>query len=39
MFRYLSLMFKNSLRNRRRSALTMISIGMSLYLLGVLGAL
>jgi len=39
MFRYLSLMFKNSLRNRRRSALTMISIGMSLCLLGVLGAL
>jgi len=39
MFRYVSLMFKNSLRNRRRSALTMISIGMSLCLLGVLGAL
>lgn len=39
MLRYLSLMFKNSLRNRRRSALTMISIGMSLCLLGVLGAL
>jgi putative ABC transport system permease protein len=39
MFRYLSLMFKNSLRNRRRSVLTMISIGMSLCLLGVLGAL
>jgi putative ABC transport system permease protein len=39
MFRYLSLMFKNSLRNRRRSALTIISIGMSLCLLGVLGAL
>ena len=39
MFRYLSLMFKNSLRNRRRSALTMLSIGMSLCLLGVLGAL
>jgi len=39
MFKYLSLMFKNSLRNRRRSALTMVSIGMSLCLLGVLGAL
>jgi putative ABC transport system permease protein len=39
MFRYLSLMFKNSLRNRRRSALTIVSIGMSLCLLGVLGAL
>jgi putative ABC transport system permease protein len=39
MLRYLSLMFKNSQRNRRRSALTMISIGMSLCLLGVLGAL
>ncbi len=32
-------MFKNSLRNRRRSALTIVSIGMSLCLLGVLGAL
>ena len=39
MFRYVSLMFKNSLRNRRRSALTILSIGMSLCLLGVLGAL
>jgi putative ABC transport system permease protein len=39
MFRYLSLMLKNSLRNRRRSALTIVSIGMSLCLLGVLGAL
>jgi putative ABC transport system permease protein len=39
MFRYVSLMLKNSLRNRRRSILTMISIGMSLCLLGVLGAL
>src|SRR5580704_16185319 len=39
MFRYVSLMFKNSLRNRRRSILTIISIGMSLCLLGVLGAL
>src|ERR1700722_2477783 len=39
MFRYVSLMFKNSLRNRRRSALTIVSIGMSLCLLGVLGAL
>jgi putative ABC transport system permease protein len=39
MFRYLSLMFKNSLRNRRRSVLTILSIGMSLCLLGVMGAL
>jgi len=39
MLRYLSLIFKNSLRNRRRSILTMLSIGMSLCLLGVLGAL
>src|ERR1700728_4682215 len=39
MFRYLSPIFRNSLRNRRRSALTMLSIGMSLCLLGVLGAL
>ncbi len=39
MFRYLSLILKNSLRNRRRSTLTMLSIGMSLCLLGVLGAL
>jgi putative ABC transport system permease protein len=38
-FRYLSLILKNSLRNRRRSTLTMLSIGMSLCLLGVLGAL
>lgn len=37
--RYLSLIVKNSLRNRRRSILTMLSIGMSLCLLGVLGAL
>jgi putative ABC transport system permease protein len=37
--RYLSLIFKNALRNRRRSILTMLSIGMSLCLLGVLGAL
>jgi putative ABC transport system permease protein len=39
MFRYLSLVLKNSLRNRRRSILTILSIGMSLCLLGVLGAL
>jgi putative ABC transport system permease protein len=39
MFGYLSLIFKNALRNRRRSILTMLSIGMSLCLLGVLGAL
>jgi putative ABC transport system permease protein len=36
MFRYLSLAFKNSLRNRRRSALTISSIAVSLCLLGVL---
>ena len=36
MFRYLSLAFKNSLRNRRRSFLTISSIAVSLCLLGVL---
>ena len=36
MFRYLSLAFKNSLRNRRRSVLTISSIAVSLCLLGVL---
>jgi putative ABC transport system permease protein len=36
MFKYLSLAFKNSLRNRRRSALTISSIAVSLCLLGVL---
>jgi putative ABC transport system permease protein len=39
MFRYQSLILKNCLRNRRRSILTLLSIGMSLCLLGVLGAL
>jgi putative ABC transport system permease protein len=36
MFKYLSLAFKNSLRNRRRSVLTISSIAVSLCLLGVL---
>jgi len=39
MFRYLPLMLKNSLRNRRRSVLTIFSIAASLCLLGVLFAL
>ncbi|HZQ54223.1 MAG TPA: FtsX-like permease family protein [Bryobacteraceae bacterium] len=39
MFRYFSLAFKNSLRNRRRSALTISSIAVSLCLLGVLIAM
>ena len=39
MFRYLSLIVKNSLRNRRRSALTIASIAISLCLLGVLMAI
>ena len=39
MFRYFSLAFKNSLRNRRRSALTISSIAVSLCLLGVLIAI
>src|ERR1700680_1098427 len=39
MFRYLSLMVKNSLRNRRRSILTIGSIAVSLCILGVLFAL
>src|SRR5689334_13242766 len=38
MFRYLSLIVKNSLRNRRRSSLTIASIAVSLCLLGVLMA-
>ena len=37
--RYLGLIFKNSLRNRRRSLLTIFSIGASLCLLGVMFAL
>ncbi len=39
MFRHLSLIFRNSLRNRRRSLLTIISIAVSLCLLGLLVAL
>ena len=39
MFRYFSLAFKNSLRNRRRSALTISSIAVSLCLLGILIAM
>lgn len=39
MFRFTSLMFKNSLRNRRRSLLTIGSVAVSLCLLGVLFAI
>lgn len=39
MFRHLPLIFKNSLRNRRRSLLTIVSIAASLCLLGLLLAL
>ncbi len=39
MFRYFSLAFKNTLRNRRRSFLTISSIGVSLCLFGVLIAI
>lgn len=39
MTRFLSLIWKNALRNRRRSALTIASIGMSLCLLGVIMAI
>jgi putative ABC transport system permease protein len=39
MFRYLSLAFKNSIRNRRRSFLTISSIAVSLCLLGCLMAI
>lgn len=39
MFRFLSLMWKNSLRNRRRSLLTIGSMAVSLCLLGVLFAI
>src|SRR4029077_15581815 len=38
MFRYLPLVFKNSWRNRRRTSLTIVSISVSLALLGVLMA-
>ncbi len=37
--RYLPLIFKNSVRNRRRSVLTIASLAVSLCLLGVVGAL
>ena len=39
MFRFFSLAFKNSIRNRRRSILTISSIAVSLCLLGVLIAI
>ncbi len=39
MFRYLPLILKNTVRNRRRSLLTISSIGASMCLLGVLFAL
>ncbi|MGH9610749.1 MAG: ABC transporter permease, partial [Bryobacteraceae bacterium] len=39
MFRYIPLAFKNTLRNRRRTALTISSIAVSLCLLGVLIAI
>lgn len=39
MFRYLPLMVKNALRNRRRSILTICSVGASLCLLGLLMAI
>jgi putative ABC transport system permease protein len=38
MIRYIPLIFKSSMRNRRRSVLTILSIGVSLCLLGVLMA-
>ena len=38
MFRYVSLVIKNSWRNRRRTSLTILSIGVSLALLGTLMA-
>jgi putative ABC transport system permease protein len=39
MFRFLSLILKNSLRNRRRSILTIGSIAISLCILGLLGGI
>ena len=39
MLRYLPLMFKNALRNKRRSLLTIASIAVSLCVLGLLMAL
>src|SRR5258706_16472429 len=38
MIRYIPLIFKSSLRSRRRSVLSILSIGVSLCLLGVLMA-
>ena len=38
MLRYIPLIFKSSMRNRRRSVLTILSIGVSLCLLGVIMA-
>lgn len=39
MFRHLPLVFKNSWRNRRRTVLTIVSVGVSLCLLGLLMAI
>src|SRR5687767_15051100 len=39
MFRYLPLILKNILRNRRRSILTILSVAVSLCLLGILMAI
>src|ERR1700676_108385 len=39
MFRHLPLVFKNSWRNKRRTSLTILSVGVSLCLLGVLMAI
>ena len=39
MFRYLPLIVKNGLRNKRRSLLTIASVAISLCLLGLLGAI
>src|SRR5258706_8415136 len=39
MLRYVPLMLKNTLRNRRRSVLTIASVGASLCLLGLMFAL
>jgi putative ABC transport system permease protein len=39
MFKYLSFALKNSLRNRRRTILTVLSVSLSLFLLGTLVAI
>jgi len=39
MFRYLPLVLKNSWRNKRRTVLTIVSIGISMCLLGVMIAM